>query len=286
VLAALLLGGCAVHRPYGPAVGEPARGEASQAGAGPVGDSGFAARIETQDPVLAAALRDVALRAGPAEHRRVAERYFQLRILDTAYDHFAKARDLDPADGAAYEGLARIWREWGLPDRGLADAFRAVYFAPSLPAAHNTLATMLLAVGRRADARPAFEQALILDPGASYLLSNLCYLSLLDGAIGRARDECRAAVAADPEFVPARNNLALVYAASQQEELAIQEFQAAGDAAAASYNLGMVLLAEGRYGAASRSFDAASRQRPSWSTARAHARRARALAAQAEVASR
>ena len=65
-------------------------------------------------------------------------------------------------------------------------------------------------------------------------------------------------------MAPAHNNLALVYAAAERDDLARGEFIAAGDAAAAAYNIGLVRLAEKRYDVASQAFDAASRQRPSW----------------------
>lgn len=247
-------------------------------------DSGFAAQVESQDPELASALAMLPFAQNATQHRRVAERYYRLHILDSAYDHFLQATKLDASDGAAFEGLARIWRDWGFAERGLGDASRAVHFAPSLPAAHNTLGRILLTLGRYRDARQAFERTLALDPAAAYAFNNLCYLSLLEGDVTLAASQCQAALDADPNFVPARNNLALAYAVSQRDDLAQREFIATGDPAAAAYNMGIVREAEGDYAAAAKAFDEASRQRPSWSAARLKARQTHKLAAEAERA--
>ncbi len=242
---------------------------------------GFAATVESGDPLLSAALRDLAIAPTASQHRRVAERYRELKILDAAFDYFARARTLDPADAEAYEGLARVWRDAGFPARGLADAYRSVYYAPSSATAYNTLGTVLGSLSRWEEARRAYERALTIDPSAAYVLNNLCYIAFLEGEIATAVDRCQAALDLDPGLAAARNNLALAYAASQREDLALREFNVAGDAAAASYNLGIVSLAVGRYTVATEAFDAASRERPSWGAARVRAGRTRALAAKA-----
>jgi tetratricopeptide (TPR) repeat protein len=244
-----------------------------------------AATVEAQDPILAAALAELALFPTPARHRQAAERFRTLKILDTAYDHFARARTLDPTDAGAYEGLAQIWRDWGFPNLGLGDASRSVYYAPSRASAHNTLGTILSALGQRTEARRAYERAAALDPAAAYVRNNLCYLSFLEGQLEQAVAECRAALNLDPAMAAARNNLALAYFASSRDDLALHEFLAAGGNAAGLYNIGIVQLAERRYGAAARAFEAAQRLRPSWTTARDRARETRALAAaQGELA--
>lgn len=248
--------------------------------------AGFAATVESGDPLLSAALLELAVAPRPSLHRRVAERYRELNILDAAYEHFARARTLDPRDAEAYEGLARVWRDAGFPDRGLGDAYRSVHYAPSSSTAYNTLGTVLGAVGRWADSRRAYERALALDARAAYVLNNLCYLSFLEGEIAAALATCHAALEVDPGLTAARNNLALAYAAAQREDLALREFHVAGDTAAASYNIGIVRLAEGRYGVASAAFDAASRERPSWGAARARAGKSHALAAKVSDSSR
>lgn len=283
VLIALTVSGCALRQAPARTGGEGPSGRTTVGPRSAAAD-GAVGTLEARDPELAQALQGLAILPAPAQHRRVAERYFHLKVFDAAYDHFARARDLDHADGAAFEGLARVWRTWGFLERGLADAHRGVYFAPVSPAAHNTLGTILVELGRGEDARRAFERTIELDPAAAYAVNNLCYLSFLSGALERAIAECRRALMIDPGLTSARNNLALAYASNRQEDLARQEFLASGDAAAASYNIGLVLLAEQRYAPATEAFDSASRQRPAWQAPRVRARKTRALAS-AEAAS-
>lgn len=239
----------------------------------------MAGSVEAQDPTLSAALLALAVAPGPALHRRVADRFRELKILDKAYDHYASARRLDPADAEAYEGLARIWRDWGFPHLGLTDASRAVFYAPASASAHNTLGTILTALGRAAEARQSYERAMALDPDAAYVFNNLCYLSFLEGQISRAVAECAKALRLDPSLMAARNNLALAYAADSRNDLARREFMAVGNTAAGLYNMGIVHMAGKQYGRALEAFEAARRQRPSWAAARRRASRARALAA-------
>jgi Flp pilus assembly protein TadD len=70
---------------------------------------------------------------------------------------------------------------------GLGDADRAIHYAPRSAAAHNTLGTLLAALGSWPNARLEFERALDLDPGASYAAANLCYV---DGVEGRTSPAC------------------------------------------------------------------------------------------------
>jgi Flp pilus assembly protein TadD len=241
--------------------------------------NGGVATLEAQDPLLAAALLELSLRPGPEQHRRVAARFYRLEILDSAHDHYSRALRLDPADAASHEGLARIWRDWGFPHLALGDAMRSVHHAPERASAHNTLGTILTRLGRLSEARRAYERARTLDPRAAHIVNNLCYLSFLDGRPTDAIDACRRALDLDPGLTAARNNLALAYAAARQGDLAQREFFAAGDAAAALYNVGMIRLAEKQYAEASEAFEAARRHRPFWTAARDRALEARALTA-------
>ena len=122
-------------------------------------------------------LRDAlaALRAGPtpSAHLRVAEAYRNAGVLDQALDHFDFALKQDSKAAAAYDGRARIWREWGLPGLGMGDASRAVFFAPDSASARNTLGTLLAAIADCDGARSAYGQALTLDPAAAYARVNL-----------------------------------------------------------------------------------------------------------------
>jgi tetratricopeptide (TPR) repeat protein len=123
------------------------------------------------------ALRDAlsSLRANPTAlaYLHVAEEYRGAGVLDQAVDYFDEALKRAPRLAAAYDGRARVWRDWHIPAAGLGDSARAVYFAPGSAAAHNTQGTLLLAIGECAAARSAFQKAIELDPAATYAMTNL-----------------------------------------------------------------------------------------------------------------
>jgi Flp pilus assembly protein TadD len=237
--------------------------------------SAAAQTVEAGDPDLARALVALAARPSPERHRTAAERYLRLGILDSAHEHFSAAVALDAKDAAAWDGLARIWRDWGFPHLALSDAHRAVYFAPESPVTHNTLATVLQALGRRADARTHYERALALDSTAVYALSNLCYGWILEGEPTKAAAACREALRLQPGLQPARNNLALAYEAAGDLPAALDVFASSDLKGRAEYNAGVVHLARRRYGEALKAFEAAQRLRPQFRAAEAMARQAR-----------
>ncbi len=185
----------------------------------------------------------------------------------------------DPKNAAAFDGLARTWRDWGLPRLGLSHAYMAVHLAPQWPAAQNTLGTMLFVLGNGTEARRRFERAVALDPAAAYAVNNLCYLSFTEGDEAGAVAECSDALARDPKLTAARNNLALVHAAAGRIELSEREFLAAGNRGIGFYNLGIVHMARREYPKALVAFETALRERPSLWEAEARAREARTLAA-------
>jgi Flp pilus assembly protein TadD len=234
--------------------------------------------VEASNPELSAALLRLALLPTAASHRRVAEAYYRAGILDKAHDYLARAARIDPADGWAYEGMARILRDWGAPGLGLADAHRATYYLPLAPEAHNTLGTLLFALGGVNAARLEFEQALALAPGADYALSNLCYVAVSEGRSRDAVAACTRAVEASPGGTGVRNNLALAYAIDGRLDDAAREFVASGHPAGAQYNLGVLFLAVRRYEDAATAFAAAARLDPTLPFVAQRARQASVLA--------
>jgi len=237
-----------------------------------------AATLEMRDPRLAAARALLAEDPSPEHYRLVAESYARLGVGDAAYDHFMRAIGLNPRDASAYDGLARVWRNWGFPHLGLSDAHRAVFYAPDSPIAHNTLGTLLLDLGLVADARTAFERALALDGRAVYALNNLCYAYVMQGNHRSAIAACQRALDAEPTLVAAHINLGLAYVAAGDVDAGSREFSVDGDAATARYNLGVALLATRRFHDAARAFDQAVALKPSIPLGRQRAEQARQLA--------
>jgi len=290
-LAATLLSGCAMHTSQrrvpqpDPVAADAAAPESLSnyiqkvrhlsANARPITKSEAAETLETRDPALAAELLLVSNEPTSDRYRSLAESYRERGVLDAAYRNFNRAIALNSHDGAAYEGLARVWRDWGLPELALGDAHRAVYYAPRLASARNTYGTVMQALGHYPEARAAYELASQLDPQAAYAVSNLCYLAFVQGHIDAAIDTCRKALAIDPSMPAARNNLALAFAASGRLDLARNQFLEAKDRASGMYNLGIVYLAAGDAAAALNAFDEASKARPTFQLARDRARQIR-----------
>src|SRR3982751_4265749 len=83
--------------------------------------------IESTNPALMKALMMVAVEDTAANHRAVALAYRRAGVLDFAYKHFQRATALDPCDAVAYDGMARIWRDWGMPDLALTETYHALH---------------------------------------------------------------------------------------------------------------------------------------------------------------
>ncbi len=215
--------------------------------------------LESFDRTLEAAV--LALKVFPTAetHRRVASEYARLGVFDAAHRHYRAAIAIDSGDAAAYDGLARLWRDAGLPALALGDAHRAAYFAPSSAEAHNTLGTVLQALGQNEAARRAYAFALLLQPEAAYALNNLGYLSLIAGHPDEAAAYCRRAITVDGRSVAAHHNLALAYAASGRMDLVRQTLRDAGSIARADYNEGIINLSLGKSLEALAAFEAACR---------------------------
>jgi Flp pilus assembly protein TadD len=240
------------------------------------------ATLESRDPELTAAIAAAKAFPSPRHYVDVAAIYHRHHVLDKAYDYNRMALSLSPHDGDAYEGLARVWRDWKAPQLGIGDAYRAVAFEPMSPSAQNTLGTVLQALGDRAAARRAYKRAALLDPKADYAFNNLCYLSYVEGKTQQAIAECQSALRLNPAMIAAHNNLGLVHAAAGRADLARNEFALAAGPVATSYNMGMAYLAQQRFKDAAREFDAAKAMNPDFLDARRRAKYAHQRALETE----
>jgi tetratricopeptide (TPR) repeat protein len=265
----VIAAGCGLRPTFATAtVGKQANGRPS--GAPPQGT--FAPTLESMDAQLSAALLEASVAPSATAFRRVGREYRRAGVLDQAHEYFTRAVKLDPADAVSYEALARIWRDWGTPHLGLADAHRAVHYAPESPSAANTLGTVLQALGYTADAKAWYSRAVALDPTAWYALNNLCYAAVM--AREPAIDTCRAAVNAAPDAKAPRNNLALAHAAAGDLDGASRWFRRAGDTAEAHYNYGVTLMGRGEYALAAESFRKALTMNPEHTQAAVRVRQA------------
>jgi tetratricopeptide (TPR) repeat protein len=190
--------------------------------------------IETQDPVLRDTLLQLSLTPSAENHWRLGEAYRRRLVSDFAYDHMREAVRIDRRFAPAWDGLARIWRDWGYPQYALGDAHRAVYFDPANAAYRNTLGTVLQAVGRRREARAAYEEALRRSPKASWALSNLCLVAVEDGRFGEAVALCEAAVTVQPGSSSLRTNLHRAWTARESARVPQSQPEAPAEGATAA----------------------------------------------------
>ena len=244
-----------------------ARIRAASLNARPRAKNVSAATIEANHPELAAALRALAEQPNASAHFAVANLYLEVGVRDEAFEHFQAVLKLDRASASAYEGLARIWRDWERPDIGLADAYRAVHYDPQSAAARNTLGTIFQALGRVEDARRAYVDAVWLNPGAAYALNNLCFLSLQRGDGREAKEECELALLVDPTLRVARFNLARVYEGLGQPVPAEEQRRVANDRVMDAFHEGLLHRNRREYGLASAAFQRACLARPSFADA-------------------
>jgi Tfp pilus assembly protein PilF len=132
--------------------------------------------IESMHADLRRALQRLRAQPSPRAHVRVAQEYARHGVRDLAIDHFDTALRQNSRLAAAYDGRARIWRDWNMPGFAIGDAYRAASLAPRSPEAQNTLGTVLMQLGQCRGAKVAFERALFLQPGALYAAKNLTRL--------------------------------------------------------------------------------------------------------------
>jgi tetratricopeptide (TPR) repeat protein len=136
--------------------------------------------VEATDARLRVALDSLHRHETAATHIQVAEEYRRLHVEDAAFDHFSEALALDHKNVAAFEGRARVWRDWGFIAPALSDAYRARYYGPDRPEVYNTLGTILERAGQCDAARSAYSAATARDEKAHWAHANLTRLDVLD----------------------------------------------------------------------------------------------------------
>jgi Tfp pilus assembly protein PilF len=233
--------------------------------------------LERDDPALREAIASARASRSCSTLTQLGVRYYELELPEVAGRYLSEAIAMDPKCAPAHDALAKVWRQSGQHGQALGSAHRATYFSPLTAAFWNTYGTVLQEVGRADEAAAAYRRVVQLDASAAYAHSNLCYLATQAGDDDAAVAACLAALAVDPGFVPALNNLALLRAASGKSAEAFELFASAGGVPAAHYNMGMVRLSQRDYAAALTAFEAAYREHPAFDDAHAKARLVRRL---------
>lgn len=125
-----------------------------------------ATTLEATSPVLKARLDALAASPTPEAHLDVAAAYASYGVHDRAYDHLAAGLVLHPTHAGLHEAVARLWRDWGLPERALRHAHLAARYAPQSAAAQTVLGSVLWTLDARDAATRAFARAFALEPSA------------------------------------------------------------------------------------------------------------------------
>jgi protein O-GlcNAc transferase len=159
----------------------------------------------------------------------------------SAAEQLGKACELFPGFGAAHFALARVYRDLGKKDAAQAEL--ALYQADKLgwPAVPDPFMSALVALKTGADAR--------LQKGIQLAAA---------GQLQAAVDEHEAALAADPQLLPAHVNLIQLYGELGQAQKAEEHYRAAvaldPNRADVHYNYGVLLMREGRSADAEKAF--------------------------------
>ena len=132
------------------------------------------ATLESTSPVLREQLARLGAAPSIEGYLAVASTYQGHGVHDRAFDYLAEGLVRYPRAAALHEAIARMWRDWGLPDRALRHAHLAVRYAPTSAPTHNTLGTVLWALSAREAAARAFADAVALDADATYAADNMC----------------------------------------------------------------------------------------------------------------
>ena len=207
----------------------------------PLGEDG---RIQALEARLKSDPQDAAARL------ELASVYENYRLYDNAFDQFRQAMQLVLPDGAAAEqalaALSRSARASRRSQEALAPVETLVEQRPSA-VSWNELGLLYQDVRDLGRAEIAFAKAVTLMPQWDRAHNNLGYNLLLENKTEDAELEFRRAIELNPSSTTARNNLGTLLARRGDLEGALEQFQVAGDAAAAHNNLAVVLLEMGQY---------------------------------------
>lgn len=210
----------------------------------------------------------------------------ELDDLAGARKAFERAAELDPDSAAAHHGLGRVASQEGDWDGAIAELDRALELQPDATSIHHLLGMAWRQKGDLDKARHhlrlnehgvvGFPDPLI-DGLTAQVVAAQFHLkagneALRRGDAPRAVDEYRIAADEDPDYAPARYNLALALARTGREDEAVRELERTlaidPDYRDAHYNLATLLAGRGDDAGAARHFEVAWRIDPQDGVAR------------------
>ena len=142
-----------------------------------------------------------------------------------AYDTYRKAISLDSTLINAYVGAGQALEGEGRIEDALESYEHAQRLDPSSEPAGHAEASLLLRLGRYADAERVLRESLDRGLSGPLLLSDLGLAFLRDGRPDSAIVYLKEALSADPSMLPARGNLAVAYEAKGMLTDAIEQYK-------------------------------------------------------------
>jgi tetratricopeptide (TPR) repeat protein len=149
---------------------------------------------------------------------------------------------------------------------------------PNYVKAYNGMGVSYDLLGDFSRAIEYYNYALKLDPNLGYVYNNLGYSFLLQGNLDNAITALKRATTINDQDQRFHNNLALAYGEKDQYDLALSEFNLAGDEAKAHHNLAQVYFNKGLLNEAKSHYAIALKLNPSITVVRTALKAADALA--------
>lgn len=183
-----------------------------------------------------------------------------------------QAIDADPQRIEAYTMLGRLYASQRRLDDAIGEFEQIAKRRPTSIGAHTAVATLQLALNRRADAKARYQHVLSMDPNAAVAANNLAWIQAEDGDnLDVALQHAQTAVARLPESAEVSDTLGFVYHKKGLYSQAIGAFQTSLELDPRNpiyhYHLGLSYARSGDAPQAKRALAAALRLSPSFAGA-------------------
>ena len=198
--------------------------------------------------------------------------WFQTQVWHDPLTLWRHAVAAYPRASKAQNSLANVLVQIGRPNEALEHYRRAIEIDPDYKEGHHNLGLTLAGRGDVAGAKREYGEALRIDPGYKEAHNNLAAVLFFEEDLAGAIDHYRRAIAIDPAFKEARNNLGVVLMNQGNVADAVAEYRAAikidPNYKEPHYNLGNALLEQGKVDEAVAEYRAAIKIDPNYEAAR------------------
>jgi Flp pilus assembly protein TadD len=162
-----------------------------------------------------------------------------------------------PGNAGAHYQLGCWYQDRSRYEEAIKEFKKALYIKPDYTEAYNGLGVAYDRKGEYAAASDAYRIALKLNPNLAYIYNNLGHSYILQGKNREAIDTLKQALALGYSNNRVHNNLGLAYALSGQLDLAMQEFEQAGNKALAHSLVAKLYYQKGQFEKAKKHYNEA-----------------------------